>query len=287
MDNFDFLSVERLDEACALLDRYGNAAQVLAGGTDLIPEMKEKIRRPKYVINIKPIKSLTDIRVDGAGALRIGALVKVADIENSALLQDKREYQALVSAARNLGSVQVRNLATIGGNICHATPSAEFGPPLLALGAKALIAGPEGERSVRMDEFFVGPGITTLQRGEVLKEIVVPRLPQGSRSTYLLVAPRVAMDLAVVNVSICLCREVDGVVSSIEIALGAVAPTPLRAKGASALLRGKKVNEPLSAEAAAVASEECAPITDFRASAEYRRDMVKVLVKKGIVELIR
>ena len=197
----------------------------------------------------------------------------------------KEKYGILAQAAHKLGSHQVRNLATIGGNLCHAAPSAETASPLIALGASVKLRSVGGERSMLLEEFFKGPGKTALQAGEVLTEIQIPNSLPRTAGVYIKHSIRKAMDLAIVGVAVVVTGgEGNGICSDVKIALGAVAPTPIRAKQAEATVRGKKVEDVLIEEAAQIASKEAKPISDVRASAEYREEMVKVLTKRAFTQ---
>jgi carbon-monoxide dehydrogenase medium subunit len=280
---FEYIEPSNISEALTLLDRYGDEARILAGGTDLLVWMKEGARRPKYVINIKHIPGVAHINFSEAEGLKIGALTTIREIETSTLIQEK--YASLYQAARELGSVQVRNLATIGGNLCTASPAAEMAPPLLVLGAKVKLRGLRGERVLPIEEFFEGPGSTVIDR-EVLTEIIVPAPDPKSRSIYKSISRRNAVDLAIVGVAVTGVFEGGSKEpSDIKIALGAVAPTPLRAFMAEKVLAGKKLDADVIEEAARTASDEARPITDLRASAWYRKEMVKVLVRRSLEEI--
>ncbi|MDP2937294.1 MAG: xanthine dehydrogenase family protein subunit M [Dehalococcoidia bacterium] len=281
MVRFEYLEAGSVEEAVSLLDRYGGEALAIAGGTDMVVQMRYRELAPKYVVNLKAIKDLDYITEDASG-LRMGALATIRSIETSPLIKER--YGILAQAAHHLGSVQVRNLATIGGNLCHAAPSAEMASPLLALGAKAKITGPKGDRTVPLDEFFTGPGQTVLKAGEILTELQVPPPPPKSAGVYLKHSIRKAMDIAFVGTGVVV--ELDGgdKCRDIRIGLGAVAPTPMRARRAEDHLRGKKLEEAILREAGEIASQECSPISDIRCSAEHRREIVKVFVRRAALQ---
>ncbi|HLB11656.1 MAG TPA: xanthine dehydrogenase family protein subunit M [Dehalococcoidia bacterium] len=279
MARFEYLEAATVKEAVSLLERYGDEARAIAGGTDLVVQIRYRECAPKYLVNLKTISGLDYIAEDGDG-LRLGALATIRAIETSPLIKER--YGILAQASHLLGSVQVRNLATIGGNLCHAAPSAETAAPLLALGAKARIAGPGGERVVPLEEFFAGPGRTVLKVGEILTELQVPLPPPRSAGVYLKHSIRRAMDIAFIGTGVVVeLGGRDGLCKDIRIGLGAVAPTPMRARKAEALLRGKKLEEGLLREAGELASQECSPISDIRCSAEHRREIVKVFVRRA------
>ncbi len=283
MKLFSYYSVKTLPEAVELLLQYGAEAKVFAGGTDLLVEMKEGILAPQHVINLKAIPALNQIKIE-SGHLKIGALATVHEIETHPLVQ--KHAGALARAASLLGSLQIRNRATIGGNICHASPAADLAPPLLALEAKIAIAGQNRTRTEDLEKFFAGPGKTTLGTGEIATEFQLPVLPAGTRSVYLKFSPRRAMDLAVVGVAAVLTPDAAlQVCTRARIALGAVAPTPVRAKRSERMLEGRRVTRGLIAEVAETAAQESQPLSDLRASEWYRRELVKVLVEQGVAEI--
>jgi carbon-monoxide dehydrogenase medium subunit len=287
MIRFEYAAPATLAEAVAVLGRGNGKASVLAGGTDLLVEIREHLRRPDCVVNIKRIPGLAALEYDAERGLRFGALVTSREIELSPVVREK--YAGLGQAVRELGSIQVRNRATVVGNICRASPSADTLPPLIADGAAARIFGPAGERVVLLEEFFTGPGRTVLKPDELVTEIVVPPPPPHTGRVYIKHGRRKAMELATVGVAVSLtlagdrCRE-------IRIALGAVAPTPIRARRAEAVLQDHAPEARRVAEAARVARDESRPIGNVRASADYRRQMVEVLTRRAVeraVEMAR
>jgi len=265
-----------------LLSKYDGKARAIAGGTDLLVQIRGKTIKPEYVVDIGYIPGLDYINYDEKQGLSIGALATIRAIEKSDKLC--RIYPVISQAAGLLGSVAIRNVATIGGNLCNAAPSADTAPPLIGLSARARIIGPGGERLVSLEDFFTGPGETVLKAGELLLEIQVPVPPPGTKGVYLKHG-RSAVDLATVGVAVVMALESGGVCRDVKIVLGAVAPTPMRAKKAEEILRGKKVEPALIEEAAQVASGEAQPITDVRASAEYRKEMVKVFTRRAIGQI--
>lgn len=279
---FEYFEASSFSEAAALLSQYGKDAWLIAGGTDLLVWMKEGARHPKAVINIKSIPDADRIAYDEKKGLSIGALTRIADIQASAVIRER--FTPLAQAARQLGSAQVRNLATIGGNLCTAAPSAETAPPLLTMNAMVKLEGTSGTREVPLDAFFLGPGSTAV-KGEVLTEIIVPNPDSGTRGVYKRISRRNAVDMAIVGVAAVGRVSKDAAWQDVRIALGAVAPVPMRAPKAEKLLLGNKV-EPAAIEAAAeAAAEEASPISDVRASAWYRKEMVKVLVRRSLEEI--
>ncbi len=276
---FEYLEPRTVQEAIALLSRHGCAAKLIAGGTDLLNEIRTKKIAPEYIVDIGAIPGLDSVTDDDRGTLSIGALATLRAVETSA--QVKKHHAVISQAAGQIGSVAIRNVGTIAGNLCHASPAADTAPALLALGAKAKIAGPAGERTVALEDFFAAPGRTVLAHDEMLIAIEVPAMPPQTKAVYLKHAIRGAADLAIVGVAIMGSLD-DGCCRNVRIALGAVAPIPMRARRAESLLEGKTPDDALIEIAARVAAEECRPITDVRASADYRREMVTVLTRWAI-----
>jgi carbon-monoxide dehydrogenase medium subunit len=267
---FEYFEPSSLGEAVALLGRYGARAQALAGGTDLLVELKEQLRLAECVVNIKRIPGLAGLSFDPEKGLRIGALVTAREIETSPLVLEK--YASLAQAARELGSIQVRNRATIVGNVCRASPSADTIPPLIADGAEIRVSGAAGERAMPLESLFTGPGKTVLKPDELVTEIVVSPPAPHTGKVYIKHGRRKAMELATVGVAVTATPD------EARIALGAVAPTVIRATNAEAVFRATKD----VARAARAAAEESRPISNVRASAEYRRDMVEVLTRRAL-----
>jgi CO/xanthine dehydrogenase FAD-binding subunit len=276
LQGFEYAEPTSLEEAFTILGR-NEGARILAGGTDLVLGMRERKFEPRVVVNIKRIPGLDRMKIEDHGGLRIGALVTMNAIDSSDRV--RTAFPMLASAAHSLGSYQIRNRATVGGNLCNASPAADTAPPLIALGAVAKIAGPREKRVIKLEDFFVGPGKTALSKDEILVEIDVPSPPRGSYGAYLKHGPRNAMDIATVNAAL-MCTLSGYKCEDAKIVLGSVAPTPIRAQMAEAAIRGKPIDENTVKRAAELASEECSPISDVRASAEYRRAMVKAVVRR-------
>jgi len=284
LPRFEYLAPKAIDEALFLLSQYKGRAKVIAGGTDVVPQLKRRqIKAPEYVINLKGIPDLNYIKYDEVSGLTLGALVTIHAVETSSIIRKK--FNVLFQAAESMASAQVRNRGTIAGNICNAVPSADTAPALLTLEAKLKLISQRGERIVNIEDFFTGPNETVLTDDEILREIQVPNLPSYSRGRYLKLAPRRSMDLAIVGVAVVVIAE-DGICNDIRIALGAVAPTPIRAKRAEAIVRGQSFSDEVIEKVAQTAAEESRPIDDHRASAEYRREMVKLLTKRAINQAI-
>jgi carbon-monoxide dehydrogenase medium subunit len=270
---FAYHEPRSLAEAVSFLQAHGSSARVLAGGTDLLVQMKLGKVQPQHLVYISKIPELHFL-TESRG-IRIGPLIVHRDLEKSPIVREK--FSALFEAARSVTSVQVRNMGTLGGNLCHASPAADSAPALIALGAQIKIAGGAGARTLPLEDFLVGPGKTDLKPGELLAEIQVPDPGLASGSSFLKLT-RVAADLAKVNAAAFIQKDKE-VCRECRIASGAVAPTPVRLKQAEAVLRGKRFNEDLCRLAGEKAAEEIQPITDIRSTAWYRREVIKVLVR--------
>ena len=280
MRRFEFIQPQTVSEAIALLAKHGARASLLAGGTDLLVEIKESIRAPDVVIDAKHIPGLREFTVSPVDGLRFGALVTAREIETSAGVQ--AHYRGLWQAVREVGSIQVRTRATIAGNVCRASPSADTLPPLIADGASVTMLGAGGERTLLLEAFFTGPGKTVLAADEIVTGFTVPAPPPGTGKCYIKHGRRKAMELATVGVAVTLTMA-GGVCGAIRIALGAVAPTPIRARKAEAVLTGAKPDAVTIAECARVAASESSPISNIRGSASYRRAMVEELTQRAVV----
>lgn len=279
MRRFEYHRADTLEEASRLLTDLGDDTFLFNGGTDLLVEIRERLRRVRNVVDIKGIPGLSDIMYDETRGLTFGALVTVGRLERLALVRER--YPNLRDALASLGSIQVRNRATVVGNVCRASPSADTIPPLIADGAFIHIYSRTNMRVVPLAEFFTGPGKTVLAKGEIVTGITVPPAGDNSGKAYIKHGRRKAMELSTVGVAVSLSMD-DGVCSDIRIALGAVGATVLRAPAAEAMLRGTRLDAATVKSAAEKAMEECTPISNVRASADYRRDMVGVLTGRAI-----
>ena len=278
---FDFYQPATIAEASRLLKENGPGGRFLAGGTDLVIAMKEKGLLPKYIVDLKRVPGLTGIRENSDGSITIGALTTMYAIETSALI--KKKYPFLAQSAAEVGSIQIRNRATIGGNTANSSPSADTAPVLIALSATAKIAGAAGERTVPLEEFFRGPGQNVMSADEILTEITIPKTGAQWVGDYIKFSPRDMMDLAYVGVAVAYNLGSDKKCSGVRIVLGAVAPIPIRAKNSEALLEGKVLTEELAEQVGAEAARESKPISDVRSSADYRRAMVGVMTKRALL----
>jgi carbon-monoxide dehydrogenase medium subunit len=307
MKKFDYLRPKTIDEALSLLSQHGKKAALIAGGTDVIVMMKQKTMSPDLLISLRGISGLDRIQFDGA--LKIGSMVTHRAIEKSD--QIRKEFSALTDAVDVLGSIQIRNVATIGGNICTAAPSADTVAPLLVLGAQLKLKNARSERTIPIDQFFKGPGETVLQQGEILTEISIPKPLPNTGSAYWKHQRRQALDLPILGVAVlisldkatvtcsdilCTASPISTFLHSLEgdevfckeirIALGVAAPTPMRAIKAERLLREQKISDELLEEVAETASKEAQPRDTIRGEAWYRREMVKVFVKRMVMKSI-
>jgi CO/xanthine dehydrogenase FAD-binding subunit len=279
MPSFDYAAPTSLAEAVNLMGSSGTV-RAFAGGTDLIDQLKTNRRNADLVIDLKRIPELHRLEL-AADGLHIGAARSCSDVHHDGTVN--RLFRGLADATGLVGSVQIQNRAAVGGNVCNAAPSGDTTPNLLAHEAVAVIAGPSGTRKVELTDFFVGPGQTVLQRGEILQELILPKPPEHSASAYLRFIPRNEMDIAVAGVSSFV--HVDPATKTVRmarIALASVAPTPVRARGAESVLEGNVISESLIASAGDAAVESATPITDVRGSAEYRRELVRVLTRRTL-----
>ncbi|MCL6477451.1 MAG: xanthine dehydrogenase family protein subunit M [Peptococcaceae bacterium] len=283
LNHFAYFAPKTPGEALDLASRLGNKAKILAGGTDLLIMMKEKMIKPEYLIDINDVQEFKGISYEpGKGAV-IGAATKISEIEHSDLIREK--YFALHKAAGELGSVQVRSMATIGGNSCHASPAAETPPPLVALGAKVVISSVSGDRELPLEEFILGNRVTALAEGELLTKFVLPEPAPGSVSRYAYIGLRDAMEIDAVNMAVNLTLEDDKrTVKDLRLVMGSVSPRPLVSVEVPGILVGREFNNELVEKAAVAASGEAKPISDIRASAEYRREVVAVLARRLLQE---
>lgn len=280
LPTFEFAAPSNLDEALSLFAQPGEVRPV-AGGTDIIDQLKTGRRRAALVVDIKRIPELQRLEIDTDGAFHIGAARCCTDIHNFEPARSR--FTGISEACGLVGSVQIQNRAAIGGNICNASPSADTTPSLLSHDASAIIISGKGQRHVPLADFFSGPGQTVLQKGEILQEIVLPQPPENSASSYLRFIPRNEMDIAVAGVGSFLHLDPDTqIVMSARIALASVAPTPVRALGAEQVLEARTLTDDLIAEASEKATESANPITDVRGSAEYRKELVKVLTRRTL-----
>jgi aerobic carbon-monoxide dehydrogenase medium subunit len=276
MKKYDYYQPRTVNEALHLMDDLGDGARYIAGGTDLIVRIKQKVMQPDALISLQGIDSLKGFQVNEQAS--IGSMTLFRDIERSKEL--RKSCPALVEAVTVLANPQVRNVGTPGGNISNAAPSADCAPPLLVMEAVLTVEGPGGERRIPIEDFFIGPGKTCMDSTEILTRILVPGIRKGTGTVFLKVG-RVSQDIAIANAAALLVMEGQKC-RKCRIAAGAVAPVPLRLKKVEKLLEDRIVDKELMDEAARLASKEVQPITDVRSTEEYRRHISGVLVKKAI-----
>jgi carbon-monoxide dehydrogenase medium subunit len=278
VNKFDYLMPTSISEAISLHQSYGDQAQYIAGGTDVMVKIKEGKISPQHVISLRHIQDLDHIIYE-KGQLTIGALVTHRMLELSPTI--RKDFPILIDAVENIGSVQIRNVATVGGNIVNAVPSADSAVPLITLGTAVRLIGPEGKRTIPLEDFFIGPGKTLLKGGEILLEFVIPKLPPHTGAAYWKHTRRAAMELPILGVAVLISLDDDmQTCTEARIGLGVVAPTPMRAKNAEAILKGKKVDEEILKKAGKAAAQECKARDSIRGKAWYRRDMVEVFVQR-------
>jgi len=274
MKEFKYFSPKTVDETISILKQLNGKVEILAGGTDLLPQMKLRKITPEYVLSIRNMTGLDYIREEDS-SLKIGALTTISRIKESDLI--KRMYLSVHEAAKAFGTPQIRNMATVGGNICRSSPSADMVPPLMTFDAEVKLAGPKGEGVVLVEDFFAGAGENILDGG-ILTEIVLPMHEKRWGTAYEKIA-RTSADMAKVNCAVRITVS-GGRCDDIRIVLGAVANTPIRARKAEQAIRGKEINDELIERAAQEVVGDIAPITDVRSTIEYRRQVSIVLVAR-------
>ncbi len=278
--SFEYYEPRSIEEAIELLTKLGPEAKVLAGGTDLLVQIKMGVLRPKYIVNIKGIEELRGVR-DYGDHLVIGALTRLRELENNPIVRER--FTALYEALKSMASIQIRNMATIGGNLCNASPAADTAPPLMVFNARLVVVGPGGERIVPITGFFQGPKKTVLRHNELLKEIILP-YPRGRIGSAFIKISRTSMDLAKASVAVKLVIGGGNVVEDVAVALGSVAPTPVRAHSVEDYLRGRVFSRETAMEAARLVVNDISPITDARSTAEYRRHVSKVITFDALLK---
>ena len=275
---FEYLRPNTIPEAIALLQQHGEDAKILSGGQSLIPMMKLRIARPGYLIDINRISGLAYIKEEG-GFLKIGGLTREAELESSAVIRAK--YPILLDTAHVIADPQVRNLATVAGNLAHGDPANDHPATMLALGAQVVATGAGGERIIPIEDFFLSLFSTALQPGEILTEIRVPAPPARSGGAYFKLERKVG-DFATAAVAAQVTVDANGAAQKVGIALTNVGPTPIKAKKAEDFLRGKKLDEANIRQAAQLAADDAQPSSDLRGPAEYKKGLVKELAKRAL-----
>ena len=281
MKGFDYFQPGRLEEAYGLMETLGAEAGYIAGGTDILVRMKQKIIAPPALISLRRIEELA--RMGRDRGLLLGSMTPLRALEKSEEIA--ASHPCLSQAVGSLANPQIRNVATVGGNLCNAAPSADCAPPLMVLGATLTIGGPGGERTLPVEDFFEGPGRTVLRREEILTGIAIPERVPGTGSAFLKLG-RVSQDIAVINAAALVIME-GGVCRTCRLAVGAVAPTPLRLRGVERLVEGRRPDPELLAEVERGVRGEVNPITDVRSTEEYRREVSGVLLRRALEQAVR
>jgi len=277
---FEYYAPQSIPEAVDLLSNLGENAFVMAGGTDLLIKKKHGMITPDAVVALKQIKGLDRISVGPKKGLYIGATALLADVAANAGI--RKNYPAVADAAKNTANVQIRNMGTVVGNLCNASPSADNAPSLLALGATLSITGPQGERSLALEDFFTGPGLSALKPAEIVTAVTVPPPLSNSGTAYVHLSARGKVDCSAVCVGAHVALKGRKVIKA-RLFVGACAPIPMRTPGAEKTVLGKIFTEKLAENAGEVASEEALPITDVRATQDYRNSMVAVMTKRALL----
>ena len=278
---FEYFEPRAIEEAVRILSMYGEEAKVLAGGVDLVPRMRQHKIKPACVVSIQRIPGLDYVEEDSAG-LRIGALTTLGSIELSPVIQ--KNYVIIYEAIQGIASTQVKNMGTAVGNLCVGTPASDMAPPLSVLDAKLKIVSTVSERIISIEKFFIGVNQTVLQPDEIVTEILLPSASARIGSSFLKLV-RTAGDIAKINVAVAVTIT-NNTFKEAKVALGSVAPTLIRAKKAEETLRGKKLDQRVIETAARVAAEEVRPITDIRSTAEYRKEVTTVLVRRALEKAV-
>jgi len=274
-----YFEPETIKECSDLLAEYGDKAMILAGGTDVIPLLKFKARKPVALIDIRKIDDLNEVKLTDDG-LNLGAMTRMRKLSLNKEL--KADYPVITEAAGRVSSMQIRNIATIGGNVCNASPSADAVQGLILMEASAVIESNEGSREVKLDDFFTGPGKTVLKSNEILTGFKVPKPAPRTGAFYEKFAIRGNVDVSIVGAGALIALADDATVAKAVISLASVAPTPVRVSAVENMIKGKKLTPELIEEAAKAASENVSPISDQRATKEYRKEMVRVWVKSAL-----
>ena len=275
---FEYLRPSTIPEALAFLQQYGDDAKILSGGQSLIPMMKFRLARPGYLIDINRISGLSYIKEEG-GYLKIGGLTREAELENSLLIYSK--YPIIFDTARVIADPQVRNMATLAGNLAHGDPANDHPATMLALGAQVVAVGPQGERVLPIENFFVTLFTTELQNDEIVSEIRIPTPPPRSGGAYLKLERKVG-DFATAGVAVQLTVDDGGIFQKVGIGLTNVGATPVKARKAEESLRGMQLDEAAIAQAAQLAADEAQPSSDLRGPAEYKKGLVKELTRRAL-----
>ena len=280
--SFEYLRPKTIPEAIAFLQQYGDDAKILSGGQSLIPMMKLRLARPGYLVDINRIAGLSHIKEEG-GFLKIGGLTREAELEASPVVRAK--YPIIIDTAHVIADPQVRNLATVGGNLAHGDPANDHPATMLALGAQIVATGPKGERVIPVEDFFLSLFSTALQHDEILTEICIPIPPPRSGGAYFKLERKVG-DFATAAVAAQLTLDGNGACQKVGIGLTNVGPTPIKARKAEDFLRGKKLDGSTIAQAGQLAADESEPSADLRGPVEYKKSLVKELTKRALTRAV-
>ncbi|MDP6644623.1 MAG: xanthine dehydrogenase family protein subunit M [Rhodospirillales bacterium] len=283
LPNFQYLAPKDPAELAAMLAEHGAAARILSGGTDLLVQMKSPGMKPDYLIDINGIDELSEIRFDDGAGLVIGSAAKLEAVMDTPVVKEK--YYGLWQSIETIGARQIRTMGSLGGNLCNASPAADTPPPLVAFGAEVTIAGAKGERSMLLEDFILGNRQTALDPGEYLKTISLPAPAENSGSAYHHFRVRGGMEIALAAAAVYLVVDSgDRTIIDSRIVLGVVGPTPIRATEAEQIVAGQEPSEDLLRAAAEACAGQSKPIDDYRASAEYRKEILKVLFERAFDE---
>ena len=283
MKNFDYLEPTTVAEACSLLQQHAGEAKVFAGGTHVTILMKQGLFEPKALVNIKNIQELKGVRYDSTEGLIIGALTTHRELETSALVKEK--FPVLCEAEREVANIRVRNMGTVGGNLASGEPLTDLSQIFIALDGKARIVGPNGARTIAVEELFLDFYTTSLAEDEIITQVVLPPCRPRSGIEYIRFSSSSVVDKPSVGVAVRLTlAEVKDSIENARIVLGCVGPTPVRARKAEENLTGKNISAELAAEAGKIAAQECQPTDDLRGSEQYKRAIVGTLVKRAAMK---
>lgn len=285
LPKFVFHEPRDISEACTMIAELNGSSKIIAGGTDILVNMKKGLLSPKYLVSVAKIAGMSEIE-PGGGTISIGAHLIVAKLAEFDIIRTK--FPSLAKAASVLGSPLIRNRATIGGNIVTARPAADLPPPLLAMGAKVKLESAKGAREVALDDFFTGPGATVMKPDEILSRVIIDEMPPFTGNDYIKLGHRKALEIAIVAVASRVTLDgPDGTIKEARVILSSVAPKAIHAVSAEKALIGEKPTEALVKKAAQLAGTDCSPITDIRGGAGYRCAMVEALTKRTLLAAIK
>ena len=278
MSDTQYLAAKTIDEAVQAHNKAKGSARFLAGGTDLLVQIKSGIKKPNLVIDVKKIVELNNIEEISENEFVVGASVSGANLNRNKKFSSL--WPGVIEAFRLIGSEQIQGRASLGGNLCNGSPAGDSVPALIAAGCTAIIAGPDGKKELPIEEFHTGPGKTVLKNGEMLVSLKFPKRESNSSDSYLRMTPRTEMDIAVVGCGVNLTLDND-ICTSVRVSLGAVAPTPLLIKEASDIMIGTNLNSEVLEKVARICMDSCNPINDKRGTIEYRTKVAGVLFKRA------